>query len=162
MKKFKNKLTTLVLSVFLITSFVACDEGGNPDPGATAVVDIAGDWTVEVLRDGSEFNHGHISTYNTAANLATEIWLDDLENGWGLKSKVNLNPTSLTFSGDNLPELYYDVTVTISDGVFVKNGTTAPSGTVTDSIYFKAVFSDVPTRVFEYYGHKRTGFLEDE
>ncbi|MFI1771772.1 lipid-binding protein [Thalassobellus citreus] len=162
MKIFKNKFKALLLSAFLITSFIACDEGGNPDPGATALVNIAGDWTVDILRDGSEFSHGHISTYNTSANIATEFWLDDLESGWGLKSKVNFNESELAFSGENLAELYYDVTVTITDGVFVKNGTTAPSGTVTDSIYFKAVFSDVPTRVFEYYGHKRTGFREDE
>ncbi|WP_394330133.1 lipid-binding protein [Gillisia marina] len=41
-------------------------------------------------------------------------------------------------------------------------GATAPSGTVTDSINFTAVFSDVPDDVWTYTGYRRTGFLEDE
>lgn len=162
MKTFKKHISLLILSLFIGTSFIACDEGGEPDPGGTAIEGLAGEWTVEILRNGSEYNHGHISTYNTAANLDTEMWLDDLENGWGLKAKVNLNSSNATFSGDDLPELYYDVTVTITNGTIVKNGTTAPSGTVTDSIHFNAEFSDIPGEIWEYAGHRRTGFLEDE
>lgn len=163
MKTLKKNITTLFLSVFLIISFVACDEGGNPDPGATAIADIAGDWVVEIERAGSHYAHDIISVYNTSDNEASEMWLDDLEHGWGLKTKItNLDLSALTFSGDNLDELYYDVTVTISNGVFIKNGTTAPSGTVTDSISFNAVFSDIPSETWHYYGYKRTGFLEDE
>ena len=162
MKIFKKHISVLILSLFLGTSFIACDEGGDPEAGGTAVEALAGEWTVEILRNGSEYNHGHISTYNTAANVDSEMWLDDLENGWGLKAKVNLNSSASTFSGDNLVELYYDVTVTITNGIIVKKGATAPSGTVTDSIHFNAEFSDIPGEIWEYAGHRRTGFLEDE
>lgn len=158
----KNIIKTVLLLFTIGVFVVSCDEGGDPDPGGTEIEKVAGEWVVNITRDGADFSHGHISTYNTAANTTSEMWLDDLESGWGLKSKVNLNLETLSFSGTDLPELYYDVTVTVTDGKIIKNGATAPSGTVTDAISFTAVFSDVPTRVFVYSGYKRTGFLEDE
>ncbi len=158
----KNNFFVGVICITMMSLFTSCDKVEDSDTGGTAVEDIASDWTVEILRDGSEFASGHLSTYNTAGNTSDKLWIDDQKDGWGLKSKVDLNLSSKTFSGTDLDELYFDVTVTITDGVVIKNGTTAPSGTETDSIYFKAVFSDVPNSVFEYYGHKRTGFAEDE
>lgn len=162
MKKINRNITTFILSVILIASFTACDEGGDLDPGATAIVDVAGDWVVEIERDGAHYNHSTISTYNTAANNTSEMWLDDQQHGWGLKSKVNLNLEAMTFSGNDLPENYFDVTVTITNGVIIKDGATAPSGTVVDSISFNAEFSDIPGEIWHYYGYKRTGHLEDE
>ena len=162
MKKLNKYISVLIVSLFLGTSFIACDEGGEPEAGGTAVEALAGEWVVTILRDGADFDHNTISTYNTAANLDTEMWLDDLEHGWGLKTKVNLNSGAGTFSGDDLAELYYDVTVTITNGAIIKKGTTAPSGTVSDSIHFNAEFSDIPGEIWDYAGYRRTGFLEDE
>lgn len=163
MKKFKyNIVNSLVLILFTCALVVSCDEGGELDPGETALVEVAGDWVVEIERDGSHWDHNTISTYNTAANSPTVMWLDDLGHGWGLKAKVPVNLQAKTFGGNNLEEIYYDVTVNITEGVIIKNGATAPSGTVVDSIYFKAEFSDIPGQIWEYYGYKRTGHLEDE
>ncbi|WP_178987591.1 lipid-binding protein [Winogradskyella schleiferi] len=162
MKNLKYNINKLILCLFVSILCVACDEGGELDPGNTATVEVAGEWVVEILRDGSPIDVNYISTYNTADNVATEIWLDDLQHGWGLKAKVPVDIGNLTFSGSGLEEIYYDVTVDITDGVIIKNGTTAPSGTVVDSIYFKAQFSDIPNETWEYAGYKRTGFLEDD
>lgn len=162
MKNLKKYISTLFMSLFLVTSFVACDEGGDPDIGGTATEALSGEWVVNILRDGVDYDHNNIATYNTAANLDTEMWVDDLEHGWGLKAKVNLNSSAATFSGDDLEELYYGVTVTITNGQIIKNGATAPSGTVVDSIFFNAEFSDIPGEIWEYAGYRRTGFLEDE
>jgi len=155
-------LIKLFLCLTLVVGFTSCDEGGEPDPGQTAIVEMAGDWVVNITRDGADFNHAAISTYNTSDNGTTQMWLDDNQEGWGLKTKVNVDLANKTFSGTDLPEVYFDVTVTISDAKIIPNGVTAPSGTVVDSITFNAVFSDIPDEVWVYSGHKRTGFLEDE
>ena len=163
MKKIKYNIRNLFLCLLVTSMFVACDEGGDLDPGATETVAVAGEWVVEILRDGAVYSsHEYIATYNTAQNVANEIWLDDKEHGWGLKAKVPINLQNMTFNGTALEEVYYDVTVNITDGVIIQKGTTAPSGTVVDSIYFKAEFSDIPGQIWEYSGYKRTGFLEDD
>lgn len=162
MNTIKKYITLPLLGLFLSFSFISCDEVEDADVGGTAIEEVAGDWVVEIERDGAHYSHNTISTYNTADNSSSEMWLDDIEHGWGLKAKVNLNLQDLTFSGNDLEELYYDVTVTITNGVVIKNGTTAPSGTVVDSISFNAEFSDIPGEIWHYYGYRRTGFPEDE
>lgn len=162
MKKITAHFIKLIFGILIMFNLIACDEGGDPNPGETALVEVAGDWVVEVLRNGEHYSDAHISTYNTSDNVTTQMWLDDNVEGWGLKAKVDLNLGNKTFSGTNLPELYFDVTVTITDGEIITNGATAPSGTVVDSINFTAVFSDVPDDIWTYTGYKRTGFLEDE
>ncbi|GAA3616429.1 lipid-binding protein [Flavivirga amylovorans] len=158
----KINIIKSVILLFTLSIFISCDEGGDPDPGATAIAEIAGDWVVNITRDGADYAHDHISTYNTSANSITEMWLDDQQHGWGLKAKVNLDLASKTFSGTDLEETYFDVTVTVTDGQIITDGATAPSGTVTDSITFTAEFSDIPGEIWVYSGYRRTGFLEDE
>ena len=80
---------------------------------------------------------------------------------WGLKAKVPINLEAMTFGGSDLEEIIFDVTVDISEGVIIKNGTTAPSGTKVDSLYFKAEFSDIPGEIWEYYGFKSTAKVGD-
>ena len=111
----------IFLCLTLALGFTSCDEGGDPDPGATAVVEMAGDWTVDVSRNGALQTNIHISTYNTAANVPTEMWLDDQNNYYGLKTKVNVDLATMTFSSTDSDELYYGVTVTVSDGIITKN-----------------------------------------
>lgn len=162
MKSIYRKLNTLLLVIFFSTILFSCDEGGDPDPGGTAIEELAGDWVVNMTWDGDDVGHATISTYNTSNNDTDKMWVDDHGNGWGLKAKADLNLSSRTFGGNDLTELYYDVTVTITDGIIIPDAATAPSGTVTDSIYFKAEFSDIPGEIWEYAGYRRTGFLEDE
>jgi len=157
MKKIKR-----IYILILVLLCISCDVSNNPEAGGTATQEFAGEWVVNVLRDGNTFNRTNIATYNTAANIDTEMWVDDLENTWGLKAKVNLDSESSTFFGENLPEIYFGVTVNITNGEIIKNGTVAPSGAVVDSIFFNAEFSDIPGEIWQYSGYKRTGFLEDE
>lgn len=78
----------ILLLASLAFTFVACDN--DTEPGGTAVEKMAGDWwvTVNAFIDGKEvedpFGAGHLqmSTYNTASNSETEMWLDDLGNFW--------------------------------------------------------------------------------
>lgn len=155
-------LSIAVMVLFGTVLFTSCDETESYEVGLANVIEASGDWVVEIEKDGEHYDHNTISTYNTSDDSSSEIWLDDQGHGWGLKSKVNINLEDLTFSGNDLEEVYYGVTVTITDGAIIKNGSTAPSGTVVDSISFYAEFSDDPGVIWHYYGYKRTGFAEDE
>lgn len=163
----KLNIISIILSLFLAVSLTACDEGGDPDPGQTSTVDMAGDWFVEFLVDGEDIygiGHARITTYNTAADDGTEMWIDDNQNTWWFKVKTPIDVNSLTFAGAGLASNVdgYEVTVDILNGVIVKGGATTSGGNISDSIYFEAVFSDDPTTTYQLVGYKRTGFLEDE
>lgn len=165
MKTLKNNIKSLLLSVFLVTSFIACDEGGNPDPGATSVVEYAGDWyLIGYFPDGSEAYGGGYHTYsvyNTSDDNG-DFWIDDAGAFFEIKTKVSSN--GLSFSGAaSAPELITGGTVTVTNGKLIKNGGKATgSRTVVDSLFFEAEFDWDPGTVYQFAGHKRTGFLEDE
>lgn len=60
------------------------------------------------------------------------------------------------------PPVPYDITVKITNGKVIKDGSTPPSKTTTDSIVFETEFGDDPGTIYRAAGYKRTGFLEDE
>lgn len=157
-----KKISYLFLSLALITSFTSCEpEESVPDKSDILISEITGVWVVDMLWDGDPQGTNTISIYNTGANDTNFMWLDDQRHGWGLYAKVPLNLESLTFGGSDLEEIYYDVTVTITEGKIIKGGATAPSGDVVDSIYFKAEFSDIPGEIWEYSGYRSTGKIGD-
>ena len=167
MKKIKykiilKKLSFLFFNFVLVTSFVACEKIESvPDDTDILISEVTGKWVVDIVRDGDPQGTNTISTYNTGANGNNLMWLDDLEHSWGLKAKVSLNLQALTFSGSDLDELYYDVTVDITEGKIIKGGATTPSGDVVDSIFFKAEFSDISGEIWEYSGYKSTAKVDD-
>ena len=177
MKNITSHIIKLFLGLLIIFNFTACDEGGDPDPGATQVVDMAGDWYVRLLVDGEDiYGLGYylLSTYNSSANNGNEIWIDDHEL-WPFKVKTPINLNAKTFSGSGLVSEYsytqeledeteVEVTpiVTITDGLIVANGATTTGGNPSDSISFTVEFSDDPGTIYTIEGYKRTGFLEDE
>ena len=158
-----KKISLLFLAITLTTSFVSCDNESDADISDVALDELGmrGTWVVDIDADGDNQAFSTISTYNSADNSTSTMWLDDQQHGWGLKAKVNVDPNSLTFSGTDLDELYYGVTVTITEGQIVRNNATTPTGDVVDSIYFKAEFSDLPGVIWEYYGYKSTAQVED-
>lgn len=174
MKTFNLSKTKMILFFLTISGiFYSCDEGGELDPGATEVVDMAGDWYVQTQDESGAvlLDYTLISTYNTSAN-ESEMWVDDHSNIWIFKCKTPVNTSSLTFSGMDLESSIdddgdpatpnYEITVNISEGKILKDAATTAAGNVTDSIYFKAEFSDDPGTIYQIAGYKRTGFLEDE
>ena len=153
-------------------SLVGCDKGGEPDPGATEVVDMAGDWYVKLLIDGEDvYGIGYylLSTYNTSANDGQELWIDDQEL-WPMKVSTPVNVESLTFEGSTLNNLYsYEAggetispDVTITDGKVLLDAATTTGGNTTDSIHMNVEFSDDPGTTYTIAGYRRTGLLEDE
>ncbi|MGP1991063.1 lipid-binding protein [Zobellia laminariae] len=157
-----KKLSYLFLSFALISSFISCDQvESEPDDSDILISEVTGKWVVDMIYDGAPQGTNTISIYNTGANDTNMMWLDDLEHSWGLKAKTPLNLEALTFGGSDLDELYFGVTVTITEGKIVKGGATTPSGDVVDSISFKAEFSDIPGEIWEYSGYKSTAKIND-
>lgn len=157
-----KKFGFLLIALTFASAIVSCEqEESTPDDSEILIEEIRGKYVVDFTWDGAPQGTNTISIYNTGANDADMMWIDDIEHSWGLKAKVPVNLGDLTFGGSNLDELYYGVTVTITEGKIVKGGATAPSGDIVDSIYFKAEFSDIPGEIWEYSGYKSTGKIDD-
>ena len=126
--------------------------------GGTATEALAGEWTVTVdAVDGSGnvveedfFGLGRVmlNTYNTAANLPTEMYVDDLGNFWEYKVKVQSDVNTLTFA--------------------TSGAATTPHGTPADSIVYYVSFSDdeYPAQYgyakYKVSGYRYTGLAVDD
>ncbi len=143
-----------------------------PSVGGTSAQSIANEWWVTLTVGGQDvYNLGHkkLVTYNTSANN-NEVWVDDLKNGYGFKVKAIMDSHSLTFSSSNGDNQYYDSTkpanfpktVMLTEGKVLLNQGRSKSGNITDSIYFKTIFSDDPSTTYIISGHARTRFTEDD
>ena len=140
--------------------------------GGTAVQDMAGEWYVMVdavdaqgnvvMEDPYGMGFFELFTYNTNANLATEMYVDDNGNFWDFRVKVNVDYVAKTFSASNALDDYNEIMVDLKDGKIVKNGATSPAGYSADSISFVVVFED-DDYVGDLYdalwihGYRRTG-----
>lgn len=161
------KLKINILLILMSFVVISCDTDGYEDytAGATNVQDVSGEWYVQTLVDGEvALDYTLISTYNTAANTANEMWVDDHQNIWWFKVKTPVNVEAKTFSGTDLASNVdgYEITVNISNGMIVKDGATTTEGDVADSISFDIEFSDDPGTIYTIQGYRKTGFLEGE
>ncbi|RYY99709.1 MAG: hypothetical protein EOO11_04065 [Chitinophagaceae bacterium] len=163
----------LVVMGLLGLGLAACNKD-KEDPGGTGSEQMANEWWVELTQGGVDIydlHHFKISTYNTASSRDS-LWVDDLENGWGMKTKVGADLSSLTFAtkatgGDNL---YFDPAsptsfpehVIITGGKVIPKAGRSRTGNVTDSIFMEVEFSDDPGTKYVLSGHARTAFAEDE
>lgn len=172
----RNINTILKILLFtLIFGFFSCDEGGDPNPGETTLVDMAGDWYVQLFVDGEDvYGYVLLSTYNTSANNGNEMWIDD-HRFWPFKVKIPVDTNAKSFSGSDLvseysyiirtpgePNVEVTPVVTITNGQIIAGGATTTGGNPSDSISFTIEFSDEPGTIYTVEGYKRTGFLEDE
>lgn len=150
--------------------------------GGTATEALAGEWYVTVdavdadgnvvYSDDEWFQMGNIFlyTYNTAANVPTEMYIDDMGYFWEYKVKVKCDVKSLTFStnGAVANESYAGCDVTIDGGKILPGAATTPHGTPADSIIFYVSFSDdtYPANYgyakYRVSGYRYTGLVEDD
>jgi len=170
-----KKIYSLCMGLLLFAAVTSCDS--EVDPGGTATQNLSGEWfvKVEILDEGERFDVTEfwlgverilVSTYNTAANIPTEIFVDDNSNFWDFKGKVKADATNFVFgSADIITNLQYESQFIITDGKVLNGVGHSKTGVVTDSIMFTIKFNDDdPEWGTEYYfsGHRRTGFIEDE
>ncbi|MFA7033048.1 MAG: lipid-binding protein [Bacteroidales bacterium] len=172
--------TTLIVAFAMI--FASCEK--NPIP-MTAVEAMAGDWYVTC--DGADENGNviegwedpfgvgewHTFTYNTSANLPTEMYVSDGKDAddwyfWTYTVKVSVDLATMTFKSNGpVHNEAYDCDVTITNGKITLNGATTPSGQPADAIEYCIVFSD-DSYVGQYWsslkvhGYRYTGFLNDD
>ena len=164
MNQIKYNLLCICLCLFSM-SWVSCDLGEEPVIEGVAIQEMTGEWWVTFTVGGEDiYGLGYtlISTYNTASNSTSEMFLDDLEHTWAFKVRVPINFESRTFSGSELANLTYEITVNVSNGLITKGSTESTGGNITDGISFDVEFSDDPGTVYHMEGYRRTGFQEDE
>lgn len=169
----KKYLISLIV-IFAI-SMTGCQK--DIEPGGTAVQDMAGEWwvTCEVesapgAGDWSDVGVGHVlfSTYNTAANKSTEMWVNDNKHFWSFRSVVKVDYGAKKFFTTDSVSTNSATSplekVFIKDGKVLKGAATTPRGVPGDSIVFYASFNnDTPlTTVYKISGFKRTGFPADD
>lgn len=166
-----KKYIYLFVMIFAI-SFQACDK--DTEPGGTAVQDMAGDWWVTctyldngVLTNAAAADHIRLTTYNTAANKSTEMWVNDGGNFWNFKSIVDVNYAAKTFSTADYVSTNSTSAPTekviITSGKVLKGAAKTPSGVAADSLVFFAQFNDDSAPiVYKVSGFRRTGFPKDD
>ena len=173
MKIKKYLVATIAVCSLLMTS---CQDE-DFDAGGTAVMKMAGDWwvTMELIYEGENLGdyygigHFQMYTYNTAANKATEMWLEDGGHFWDYKLKVDVQYENRTFSTngfvDNIAydDPDYDPQAKIIDGKILYGAATSPSGMPVDSISYTISFNDDEEGiVYKISGFRRTGFPADD
>ncbi|WP_321479215.1 lipid-binding protein [uncultured Bacteroides sp.] len=159
----------IFLLTALVITFVACDD--DTEPGGTSVEKMAGDWwvTVNVINGGQDLGDagvGHIrmSTYNTAMNTATEMWIDDAKHFWDYKLKVDVDYATRTFSTtDFVSNVSYNSKVKITNGKILEGAALTPSGMPADSIVYMVQFDDDSDGyTYKVSGFRRTGLPADD
>lgn len=149
----KKIFVCLVATAISAASFISCDTQTDIEAGGTAVEKMAGSWIVSmdaINADGSLFEAEYIDagvniyTYNTAANVSTEMWLDDLGELWSSyfpkyqgidveqQMKLVVDYKNLTFhTAEPI------MGVSISNGKILLGKGHNLHGLPTDSIYFE-------------------------
>lgn len=140
------KIFTAALLVFTVTS---CEK---EEIGGTAVQDMSGEWYVVVdgvdadgnvtYEDPYDMGYFPLYTYNTNANVPTEMYIDDFGNFWEFRVIVDVNYGAKTFGVVGAEDDYNGISVDILNGAIVKNGTVSPAGYTADSISFMVAFED--------------------
>ena len=167
----------LLLTMTLTTS---CEK---EEVGNTAAVATAGQWyvTVDAVDESGNLVYGDedlfalgqhlLVTASTAANVATEMIVDDLQNFWGYRVKVTVDPVNMTFATNTTENNNLnggDINVTITGGKIVVGGGKQKNGSVTDTIEFYVNFSDdsYPAAYgyakYHVYGVRYSGLAEND
>lgn len=152
----------LILFVVFSAVFSSCDKKAEYIEIDSQVVDAAGEWWIKFSKPGYETGYLKVLTFNTAADVATEMWVSDEGNWKDIKFKCPVNISDLTFSGTNMVNATTEMTVTLKNGKITKGGGLSTSGVVTDKITFEIELSSEPGVTYNAEGTRKTGFVEDE
>lgn len=155
----------IIFIAIVFFTFISCEK--TFDPGATKASQVANEWWVNLYLNGSPQlgSFAKMNTYNISANNDS-IYIDDIVSNkatiWDFKCRTKFDAKNLTFQTTNAVNERYDITVTITDGKIMLDKAKSATGVVTDSIYFKVVFSDDAANTYEIKGTGRTKWAADE
>lgn len=171
MKKYISMFLVALVGMF---TFVSCDPETDEKAGGTAVEKMAGHWVVTVDavdEDGNVIDENllgkkiDLNTYNTAANDADKMWLDDAAF-YGVKMKVNVTDynagkfeatpnTSYNPSDDEAGNVEF-----LKGQVLYDQGKNI-HGAPVDSICYTVKFSDDDNAlIYRISGKRYSGFTE--
>ena len=155
----------LIISFTLLLGFMmSCDKMKDP------VVDyvnlgktLPGEWWVTYTVDGvDKGGHSVLTTFNTADNTSTDMWITDNGNFWQFQVKVNADVNSNSFSVIKGVDIVWDDSTSVSNGKIFIDGGITKAGNVADSIYMEIEWASDPGTIYVCSGVRRTGFLDDE
>ena len=179
-----KKLLYLCVAILSMT-FASCSKD---EVGGTATQALAGEWYVTVDAVDAQGNTVYedvyglgkvlMNTYNTSANVADQMWIDDNNNFWSFKVKMTSDVQNLTFSTNGqvtntkitAPEngdSYY-CKVNVEGGKVLPKAGTTPHGTPADSIVFYVSFDDDTNPAaygyakYKVSGIRYTGLTQDD
>lgn len=159
-----NRMMFRIMAAIMVLTISCTKKLENP--GATNTVAMSNEWWVTLSTGGVDVIGRHVlfSTYNTSHNVSDSLWLDDNGNAWDFKIKVLANPSNLTFlTPDSAQNEYYDIRVKITNGKIIPNGGVGyTTGSIVDSIYMEASFSDDPTTPYVISGVARSRWAQDD
>ena len=161
-----KKIIKYILSIAVIVAFTACQE--DLEIGGTATEAMSGDWWVQMgVSDGAggiatNYGYSELSTFNTASNSTSQMWLSDHGTFWDYQVKVNINLENMTFTVTDGEDIVHDDNTTIAIGKILPGAATTPSGVAADSIYFEVEWASDPGNVYVGSGYRYTGWPEDD
>jgi hypothetical protein len=140
----------------------ACDTKDEYEQINSQVMEASGEWWVKFSKVDYETGYLKVLTFNTADDVATQMWMADRSNWKGFQFKCPVNAADLTFSGSSLTDINSEATIVVSNGKIEKGAGLSTTGNVTDKITFEIQFSDEPGVTYQAVGTRKTGFIEDE
>lgn len=152
----------IYMLAFVSIILTSCDTKEDYEQINSQVVDASGEWWIKFSKTDYETGYLKVLTFNTADDVATEMWIWDKGNWKGIKFKCPVDVSNLTFGGSSLANLNTDVTIEVLNGKIEKGAGHSTSGLVTDKISFEIKFSDEPGVIYQAVGTRKTGFVEDE
>ena len=95
-----RKISIFLGVLFSCLIFTSCHE--EVENWDSAVLDYSGRYVVKLLsEDGqaiTDYDGTEIQLYNSSANLANEMWIDDFQTIFPLKTKINFSGTTANFA----------------------------------------------------------------
>lgn len=171
MKKYISMFLVALVGMF---TFVSCDPETDEKAGGTAVEKMAGHWVVTVDavdEDGNVIDENllgkkiDLNTYNTAANDADKMWLDDAAF-YGVKMKVNVTDYNAG-KFEATPNTSYNPSDDAAGNVEFLKGQVLYGqgknihGAPVDSICYTVKFSDDDNAlIYRISGKRYSGFTE--
>lgn len=153
MKRINILTGTFFLLILLLAS---CQK--DVEVWDSATLDYSGRYVFRILNtDGSveqDYSGAEFQIYNTAANVANEVWFDDFENFFAFKSKLFLSGSTDAFTStltdyDKLPDNQYTFSTVSGDyayGIGLALPSTAPTATgqstTEDRFYLRGCISE--------------------
>jgi hypothetical protein len=152
----------IFILAFICISISSCDIKDDFEQINSKVVDASGEWWIKFSKTGYETGYIKVLTFNTAADIATEMWISDNGIWKDIQFKCPVNVENLTFSGSNLTNIKTNNKIEIKNGKIEKGAGLSTSGVVTDKISFEIILSSEPGVTYQAVGTRKTGFIEDE